>query len=44
MTGSEISQYLGYGKRPKTSYTKVSDKMQYVNSDDPEQTAPEGAV
>ena len=29
-----------YGKYPKISYTKVSDKMAYVNSADPDQTAP----
>ena len=33
-----------YGKCPKISYTKVSDKMAYANSADPDQTAPEGAV
>ena len=33
-----------YGKYPKIPYTKVSDKMQYTNSADPDQTAPEGAV
>ena len=26
------------------SYTRVSDKMAYTNSEDPDQTAPEGAV
>ena len=31
-------------KSPKISYTKVSDKMAYANSIDPDQTAPEGAV
>ena len=41
--------YLGkddfaYGKCPKISYTKVSDKMEYANSADPDQTAPKGAV
>ena len=34
----------GYGKCPKNSNTKVSDKMTYANSADPDQTAPEGAV
>ena len=29
---------------PKISYTKVSNKMAYANSTDPDQTAPEGAV
>ena len=33
-----------YGKCPKISYNKVSDKMAYANSVDPDQTAPEGAV
>ena len=33
-----------YGKCPKISYTKVSDKMAYANSADPDQIAPEGAV
>ena len=33
-----------YSKCPIISYTKVSDKMAYVNSADPDQTAPEGAV
>ena len=27
-----------YGKCPKISYTKVSDKMAYANSADPDQT------
>ena len=29
-----------FGKCPKLSYTKVSDKMAYANSVDPDQTAP----
>ena len=33
-----------YGKCPNISYTKVSEKMAYANSVDPDQTAPEGAV
>ena len=33
-----------YGKYPKNSNTKGSDKMIYANSVDPDQTAPEGAV
>ena len=33
-----------YGKCPKNSITKASDKMTYANSVDPDQTAPEGAV
>ena len=31
-----------YGKCPKNSNTKASDKMTYENSVDPDQTAPEG--
>ena len=38
------SEYLEYGKCPKNSNTKASDKMAYANSVDPDQTAPEGAV
>ena len=34
----------GYGKCPKNSNTKVSDKMTYANSADPDQTAPEGGA
>ena len=33
-----------YSKCPKNSNTKVSDKMTYANSADPDQAAPEGAV
>ena len=33
-----------YGKCPKILNTKVSDKMPYANSADPDQPAPEGAV
>ena len=33
-----------YGKYPKNSNTKASDKMTYANSVDPDQAAPEGAV
>ena len=33
-----------YGECPKISNTKVSEKMTYTNSADPDQTAPEGAV
>ena len=33
-----------YKKCPNISYTKVSDKLTYANSADPDQTAPEGAV
>ena len=33
-----------YGKCPKISYTKTSDKMVCANNADPDQTAPEGAV
>ena len=35
---------MSYCKCPKISYTKESDKMEYANSADPDQTAPEGAV
>ena len=43
--GKKVSQYLEYnGKCPKISNTKVSDRMSYSNSADPDQTAPEGAV
>ena len=34
----------GYGKCPKILNTKVSDKMAYANSVDPDQPAPEGAI
>ena len=41
-------QYLhtktSYSKCPKISYTKISYRMEYANSADPDQTAPEGAV
>ena len=33
--------YFTYGKFPKISYTKVSDKMTCANSADSDQTAPE---
>ena len=33
-----------YGKCPKILNTKVSDKMTFANSADPDQTAPGGAV
>ena len=33
-----------YSKCPKVLYTKVSDKMAYANSADPDQSASEGAV
>ena len=33
-------KYFGNGKCPKISYTKVSDKMVYANSANPDQTAP----
>ena len=36
--------YLTYCKCPKISKTKLSDKMTYGNSADPDQTAPLGAV
>ena len=35
---------MRYGKGPKISYIKVSDKKACANSADPDQTAPEGAV
>ena len=35
---------MNYGKCPKISNTKVCDKLQYANSADLYQTAPEGAV
>ena len=37
----KIKQLIFYGKCAKISYTKVSDKMAYANSADPDQTAPE---
>ena len=37
----DIQIFMGkYDKCPKTSYTKVSDKMANANSADPDQTAP----
>ena len=39
-----ILTYYSYGKCPKISYTKVSDRMAFANSADTDQTAPEGAV
>ena len=33
-----------YSKRPKILYTKVSHKMAYAQSADPDKTAPEGTV
>ena len=33
-----------YSKYPEISNTKVSDKMAYANSADPDQTSPSGAV
>ena len=35
---------IRYGKCPKISRTKVSDKMTYANSAEQDQTAPEGTV
>ena len=35
---------MKYGKCLKIPYTKVSDKMEYANSADPDQTAPEGGL
>ena len=43
LSGPVTSNYW-YGKYPKNSNTKASDKMTYANSVDPDQTAPEGAV
>ena len=40
----ETKRKYQYSKCPKISYTKVSNKMEYANSADPDQTAPEGAV
>ena len=40
----DLMESKDYSKYPKISYTKVSDKMSYANSADPDQTAPEGAV
>ena len=34
--------YSKYSKCPKISNTKVSEKMTYANSADPDQTAPKG--
>ena len=39
-----FSYFSTYGKCPKISNSKVSDKMAYTNSADPDQTDPEGAV
>ena len=36
--------FSAYGKCPKISYPKVSDKMAYENSADPDHTASEGAA
>ena len=33
-----------YSKYPKILNTKVYDRMQYANSADPDQTAPEGTI
>ena len=41
---NHIQSYTNYSKCPKLSYTKVSDKVAYANSADPDQTAFEGAV
>ena len=40
----QVSVIIIYGKCPKILYTKVSHKMAYANSEDTDQTAPEGAV
>ena len=39
-----LTKISGYGKYPKISYTKVSDRMDYADSIEPDQTAPEGSV
>ena len=39
-----IKKNIYFSICPKISNTKVSDKMTYANSADPDQTAPEGAV
>ena len=36
--------YLSFGKCPKISYTKMSEKMACANNAEPDQTAPEEAV
>ena len=41
---TEFSTLVYYGKCPKNSYSKVSSKMVYANSADPDQTAPEGLI
>ena len=41
---NETNSILQYGKCPKISYTKITNKMGFANSADPDQTAPEGAV
>ena len=40
----DSSVFCKYGKCPKISNTKGSDKMTYANSADPDWTASEGAV
>ena len=40
----KVNMVYMYSKCPKISNTKVSDKMTYANSADPDQTAPKGAV
>ena len=35
------SYVICYGKCPKISYTKVSDKISHTNSVDPDETTPE---
>ena len=40
----QVIVFSYYGKYPKHSNTKTSDKMTYANSVDPDQTAPGGAV
>ena len=42
--GSYAGEKTYNSKCPKFSYTKVSDKIAYENSANPDQTAPSGAV
>ena len=39
-----IITLFDFAKCPKILYTKVSEKLAYANSANPDQTAPEGAV
>ena len=44
LQGSKLYRYVFVMTGPKISYVKVSDKMAYANSADPDQTVPTGAV